>query len=72
MSVALPFQAQWLYTNLNRYNGYDRRLVDNFGAMGFQVPDIVRIFAEVGISQRSHQLDDGQVDDICARLLAGV
>ncbi len=55
-----------------RYNGYDKGLVDNFGAMGFQVPDIVRIFAEVGISQRSHQLDEGQVDDICARLLAGV
>jgi len=55
-----------------RYNGYDKGLVDNFGAMGFQVPDIVRIFAEVGISQRSHQLDEGEVDDICARLLAGV
>jgi hypothetical protein len=40
--------------------------------MGFQVPDIVRIFEELGISQRSRQLDDGQVDDICARLLAGV
>lgn len=55
-----------------RYKGYDKELVDSFGAMGFQVPDIVRIFAEVGISQRCHQLDEGQVDDICARLLAGV
>lgn len=40
--------------------------------MGFQVPDIVRIFAELGINERSKQLDEAQVDDICARLLAGV
>jgi hypothetical protein len=40
--------------------------------MGFQVPDIVRIFEELGINHRSHQLDEGQVDDVCARLLAGV
>ncbi|KAF3396221.1 Ubiquitin-conjugating enzyme E2 1 [Penicillium rolfsii] len=58
--------------SLAQYNGYDKALVDNFGAMGFQVPDIVRIFAELGIDQRSHQLDEGQVDDVCARLLAGV
>ncbi|CEJ60125.1 hypothetical protein PMG11_08710 [Penicillium brasilianum] len=58
--------------SLAQYNGYDKALVDNFGAMGFQVPDIVRIFGELGISQRSHQLDEGQVDDVCARLLAGL
>lgn len=40
--------------------------------MGFRVPDIVRIFEELGISRLSHQLNEVEVDDVSARLLAGV
>ncbi|EPS34742.1 hypothetical protein PDE_09706 [Penicillium oxalicum 114-2] len=54
-----------------KYDGYDAGVVDNFQAMGFQVEDVVRVFAELGISRNTRQLDDGQVDDVCARLLAG-
>ncbi|KAJ5689040.1 Ubiquitin-conjugating enzyme [Penicillium macrosclerotiorum] len=58
--------------SLALYNGYDQALVDTFGAMGFQVPDIVRVFAGLGIDRQSRTLNDTQNDDVCAQLLAGV
>ncbi|KAJ5495071.1 Ubiquitin-conjugating enzyme [Penicillium diatomitis] len=54
-----------------QYDGYDEFLVDGFKAMGFSIEDVVRVLADLQISRHTCQLDDGQVDDVCARLLAG-
>lgn len=54
-----------------RYRGYNKGLVDRFCAMGFDVPDVVAAFEDVGIDRNGgedYELEEAYMGDITARL----
>lgn len=58
-------------TNVNRYRGYNKALIDRFAAMGFDVPTVVAAFEYVGVETsegEDQELDEEYMGDITARL----
>jgi ubiquitin-conjugating enzyme (huntingtin interacting protein 2) len=56
----------------NRYQGYNKDLIDRFVNMGFEVETVVEAFNFVGIDQNGgedYELEEAYMGDITARLL---
>lgn len=56
----------------NRYDGYNKNLVDRFVGMGFDVKDVVSAFRYVGIDRmggEEYELEEAYMSAITARLL---
>ena len=55
----------------NRYDGYNKALIDRFVEMGFDVPRVVAAFKFVGIDRmggEDYELEEAYMGDITARL----
>ncbi len=56
----------------DRYDGYNKNMVDKFTSMGFDVEAVVDAFRFVGIDKnngRYYELEEAYMGDITARLL---
>jgi ubiquitin-conjugating enzyme (huntingtin interacting protein 2) len=59
-------------TVLNRYQGYNKDLIDRFVNMGFDIDKVVEAFNFVGIDRndgQDYELEEAYMGDITARLL---
>lgn len=59
-------------THVNRYDGYNKNLIDRFCSMGFDVEQVVAAFKFYGIDRMNgedYELDEAYMGDITARLL---
>ena len=64
-------QRAWLISH-NRYQGYNKDLIDRFVNMGFDVDAVVDAFTFVGIDRNGgedYELEEAYMGDITARLL---
>lgn len=67
-----PTEWNGLLTGENRYQGYNKDLVDRFVNMGFDVDAVVDAFNYVGIDRNGgedYDLEEAYMGDITARLL---
>lgn len=56
----------------NRYQGYNKDLIDRFVNMGFEIDRVVEAFNFVGIDRNGgedYELEEAYMGDITARLL---
>lgn len=55
----------------SRYRGYNRRMVQRFTDMGFEVEQVVSAFEYVGIDRmggQDYQMEEAYMGDVTARL----
>jgi ubiquitin-conjugating enzyme (huntingtin interacting protein 2) len=61
-----------IYSSFNRYQGYNKDLIDRFVNMGFEIDRVVEAFNFVGIDRndgQDYELEEAYMGDITARLL---
>ncbi len=64
--------SQTPFLTRNRYQGYNKDLIDRFGNMGFDIDRVVEAFLFVNIDRNNgedYELEEAYMGDITARLL---
>lgn len=67
-----PLKLTGPFTWVNRYQGWNKNLVDRFVNMGFDLDAVVEAFQYVGIDRNGgddYEMEEAYMGDVTARLL---